>query len=68
MDGWQRAGVRNPVVLSGDVHSHWAAEVKTRFDDPAAPVVGTELVTSPPVATAPRPGPKSPRSSPRTRT
>ena len=44
VDGWLRAGVRNAVVLSGDVHNHWAAEVKARFDDPAAPVVGTELV------------------------
>jgi alkaline phosphatase D len=34
------------VVLTGDVHSHWAADVRRRFDDPAAPVVGTELVTS----------------------
>jgi alkaline phosphatase D len=46
VDGWVAAGVRNPVVLSGDVHSHWAADVKTRFDDPAAPVVGTELVST----------------------
>jgi alkaline phosphatase D len=46
VDGWVAAGVRNPVVLSGDVHRHWAADVKTRFDDPAAPVVGTELVAT----------------------
>jgi alkaline phosphatase D len=46
VDGWTRARVRNPVVLSGDVHAHWAADVKARFDDPASPVVGTELVTT----------------------
>ncbi|HWN34125.1 MAG TPA: alkaline phosphatase D family protein [Pseudonocardia sp.] len=46
VDGWVAARVRNPVVLSGDVHNHWAANIKTRFDDPAAPVVGTELVTT----------------------
>jgi alkaline phosphatase D len=38
--------VRNAVVLTGDVHSHWAAEVPSRFDDPSSPVVATELVTS----------------------
>ena len=38
--------MRNAVVLTGDVHSHWAAEVRERFDDPASPVVATELVTT----------------------
>ena len=38
--------VRNAVVLTGDVHSHWAAEVHERFDDPASPAVATELVTT----------------------
>ena len=40
------AGVRNPVVLTGDVHKHWAADVKTDYADPDAPVFGTELVAS----------------------
>jgi alkaline phosphatase D len=44
--GWTRAGVRNPVVLTGDVHAHYAAEIKARFDDPGSRVVGTELVTT----------------------
>jgi alkaline phosphatase D len=39
-------GVRNGVVLTGDVHRHWAAEIKSRFGDPAADGVGTELVTT----------------------
>ena len=38
--------VRNAVVLTGDIHSHWAAEVRERFDDPASSVVATELVTT----------------------
>jgi len=46
VDSWIEAGVRNPVVLTGDVHSHWAADIRRRCDDPAAPIVGTELVTS----------------------
>jgi alkaline phosphatase D len=46
VDSWTAAGVRNTVVLTGDVHAHWAADVRRRFDDPEAPVVGTELVSS----------------------
>jgi alkaline phosphatase D len=38
--------VRNAVVLTGDVHTHWAAEVHARSDDPTSPVVATELVTT----------------------
>ncbi len=38
--------VRNAVVLTGDIHSHWAAEVNARLDDPGSPVVATELVTT----------------------
>jgi alkaline phosphatase D len=44
--GLVESPVRNAVVLTGDVHSHWAAEVPSRFDDPSSPVVATELVTS----------------------
>ena len=42
--GWIDAGVRNAVVLTGDVHRAWAAEVKTDYADPESPAVGTELV------------------------
>jgi alkaline phosphatase D len=38
--------VRNAVVLTGDVHSHWAAEVREKFDDPSSAVVATELMTT----------------------
>lgn len=35
--------VRNAVVLTGDVHSHWAAEISRR---PGGPSIATELVTT----------------------
>src|SRR5262249_18842053 len=39
----------NPVVLGGDVHSFWVADLKPDFDDPRSPLVGTDfLATSPP--------------------
>jgi alkaline phosphatase D len=44
--GWVEAGVRNPVVLTGDVHAHWAADLKLDYDDPSSPTVGSELVCS----------------------
>ncbi len=44
--GWVEAGVRNPVVLTGDVHAHWAGELKLDYDDPTSQTVGTELVCS----------------------
>jgi alkaline phosphatase D len=44
--GIAHSPVRNAVVLTGDVHSHWAAEVRARFDDPSAASVATELVTT----------------------
>lgn len=44
--GWVDAGVRNPVVLTGDVHNHWAGEVKSDFDDPTGESIGVELVAS----------------------
>lgn len=44
--GWVDAGVRNPVVLTGDVHAHWADELKLDYTDPTTRTVGTELVCS----------------------
>ncbi len=46
VDSWVAAKARNLVVLTGDFHAHWAADVKQRFDDPASPVIAAELVTS----------------------
>lgn len=34
----------SPVVLSGDVHSSWVAELRTDFDDTSSTVVGVEFV------------------------
>lgn len=34
----------NPVVISGDVHMHFVADLKLDFDDPRSPVVASELV------------------------
>jgi alkaline phosphatase D len=44
--GWVDARVRNAVVLTGDVHAHWAGDLKLDYDDPAGPPVGSELVTT----------------------
>jgi len=44
--GWVEAGVRNPVVLTGAVHAHWADELKLDYADPTSRTVGTELVCS----------------------
>lgn len=46
IDGWVEAGVRNPVVLTGDVHTHWAGEIKTGFPGLDGESVGVELVAS----------------------
>ncbi len=43
--GWVDRQVRNPVVLTGDVHRHWAADLHVDYYT-GGPVVGTELVTS----------------------
>jgi len=44
--GLAHSPVRNAVVLTGDVHSHWAAQVHERSDDPSSRAVATELVTT----------------------
>jgi alkaline phosphatase D len=58
VDGWdgytadrrrvteQLARTSNPVVFTGDLHNHVVADIKTDFDNPAAPVVATEFVVS----------------------
>ncbi|AEI39425.1 alkaline phosphatase D family protein [Paenibacillus mucilaginosus] len=37
-------GVRNVVVLTGDVHANYANEIKADYHDPASPVIGVEFV------------------------
>ena len=46
IDGWVEAEVRNPVVLTGDVHTHWAGEILADFPDAQGPSVGVELVAT----------------------
>jgi alkaline phosphatase D len=38
------AQVTNPIVVSGDIHSFWANDLKLDFADPASPVVASEFV------------------------
>jgi alkaline phosphatase D len=40
----QRSRARNPVVLTGDVHQHYASDLKVDFFDPDSAVVASELV------------------------
>nr|WP_101376335.1 alkaline phosphatase D family protein [Saccharopolyspora spinosa] len=41
IQGWQQAKTRNPVVLTGDVHTNWANEIRRDYE-----VVATELTTT----------------------
>jgi alkaline phosphatase D len=34
----------NPIVITGDIHSNWVADLKLDFDDPSSKTVGTEFV------------------------
>ena len=34
----------NPVVMTGDIHTNWVADLKVNFDDPKSAVVATELI------------------------
>jgi alkaline phosphatase D len=43
MDALTQPAVRNPVVLSGDVHMAAVSDLKTDFDDEKAPAVATEI-------------------------
>ncbi|MFI6078444.1 alkaline phosphatase D family protein [Actinoplanes sp. NPDC051343] len=42
--GWQDRHVRNPVVLTGDIHQAWANDLKADYRDEHSPTVGTELI------------------------
>jgi alkaline phosphatase D len=44
--GAEAAGVDNLMVLTGDVHVHYAFDIKRDFDDPGSRTVGTEIVTT----------------------
>ncbi|TWU58763.1 Alkaline phosphatase D precursor [Rubripirellula tenax] len=36
--------IRNPVVLTGDIHTNWVNDLKIDFDDDASPTVASEFV------------------------
>jgi alkaline phosphatase D len=42
--GWVDRAVRNPVVLTGDVHRAWANDLKADYANPDSPTIGTELI------------------------
>ncbi|HEU4947800.1 MAG TPA: alkaline phosphatase D family protein [Kribbella sp.] len=46
LEGIRERGVTNPVVLTGDVHKHYANDLLADFRDPDSATVGVELVTS----------------------
>ncbi|MBK7116834.1 MAG: alkaline phosphatase D family protein [Proteobacteria bacterium] len=46
LDGLQRHGVRNPVVLSGDIHSFIAGHIRARPEQPDSPLLATEIVAT----------------------
>src|SRR5690606_37781738 len=44
LDTFAAEEVRNPVVLTGDIHSSWVLDLHADPERPESPVVGTELV------------------------
>jgi alkaline phosphatase D len=44
--GWVDRAVRNPVVLSGDVHRSYANNLLADYANPASQVIGSELVAT----------------------
>jgi len=36
--------IRNPVIITGDVHNNWAVDLKADFNNPNSQTVGTEFV------------------------
>ncbi|RAJ58270.1 alkaline phosphatase D [Streptomyces sp. Amel2xB2] len=46
LDAARKAGVTNLAVLTGDVHVHYAMDIKEDFDDTGSRTAGVELVTT----------------------
>ncbi|TKD57884.1 alkaline phosphatase [Micrococcus luteus] len=46
VSAWTAAGVRNPVVLTGDIHEAFASDIKQDFNDLSSESVGVELITT----------------------
>ncbi|GAA2820294.1 alkaline phosphatase D family protein [Saccharopolyspora taberi] len=45
IQGWQQARTRNPVVLTGDVHTHWANDVQSDGRTVAAELTTTSITS-----------------------
>ncbi|WP_026208060.1 alkaline phosphatase D family protein [Catelliglobosispora koreensis] len=45
-NGWVQRQTRNPVVLTGDVHQHWANDLKADYGSANSRVIGAELITT----------------------
>jgi len=46
LDEIRRSRARNPIVLAGDIHSAWGANLLSDFSDPASPIVAAEFVST----------------------
>ncbi len=46
LDYLHKSRVSNPVVITGDIHSNWVADLKLKWFDAASPSVGTEFVAT----------------------
>lgn len=44
LDTIEKHRPRNPIILSGDWHSHWVNDIKADFEDPTSPTIATEFV------------------------
>jgi alkaline phosphatase D len=44
LDHLHRRRVSNPIVITGDIHSNWVADLKLKWFDQQSPTVGTEFV------------------------
>ena len=40
----EERNVANPIVITGDVHTNYACDLKANFDDPASRTLGSEFV------------------------
>ena len=36
--------IQNPVVITGDMHNNWAADLKANYDDPSSETLGSEFI------------------------
>ncbi|MEO1016484.1 MAG: alkaline phosphatase D family protein, partial [Pseudomonadota bacterium] len=45
-EAMQSSALSNPIVLSADVHSNWAIDIKADADDPESATIGAELLAT----------------------